>query len=169
MKLGYKQTEVGIIPEEWDCDTLGERSFVTKLAGFEYTLHFDYSKSGPIIAVRALNIKDGKLDLTEVHTIPKSTSNKLPRSRLVKGDLVMSYVGTLGRVAVIQEDDKFHLAPNVAKISVDRSKFSPEFLGQYLNAFQGQKAILEAAASTTQAALSMANLRVCPEESSWIA
>jgi type I restriction enzyme S subunit len=162
VKPGYKQTEVGVIPEGWHCERLGDRSFVTKLAGFEYTLHFDYSKSGPIVAVRALNIKEGKLDLSEVHTIPKSTSEKLPRSRLSKGDLVMSYVGTLGRVAVIPEDNKFHLAPNVAKISVDKPQFSPEFLGQYLNSFRGQRSILEAAASTTQAALSMGNLRLIP-------
>jgi len=156
---GYKQTEVGVIPEDWDSSKIGDFSFVTKLAGFEYTLHFDYSKSGPVIAVRALNIKNGTLDLKEVHTIPRKTSDDLPRSKLVKGDLVISYVGTLGRVAMIPEDDKFHLAPNVAKICVDKARVAPEFLAQFLNSFTGQKLIFDAAASTTQAALSMGNLR----------
>ena len=159
LKSGYKQTEVGIIPEDWEASKIGELAFVTKLAGFEYTLHFDYSKSGPVIAVRALNIKNGTLDLTEVHTIPRKTSNDLPRSKLVKGDLVISYVGTLGRVAMIPEDNKFHLAPNVAKICVDQGQVAPEFLAQFLNSFIGQKLIFDAAASTTQAALSMGNLR----------
>ena len=53
---GYKQTEVGVIPEKWETSKIGDYAFVTKLAGFEYTLYFDYSKSGPIIAIRALNI-----------------------------------------------------------------------------------------------------------------
>ena len=159
MKPGYKQTEVGGIPEEWESSKIGDFSFVTKLAGFEYTIHFDYSKSGPVIAVRALNIKNGTLDLTEVHTIPRKTSDDLPRSKLVKGDLVISYVGTLGRVAMIPEDEKFHLAPNVAKICVDKDRVAPEFLAQFLNSFNGQKLIFDAAASTTQAALSMGNLR----------
>ena len=159
VKPGYKQTEVGGIPEEWESSKIGDFSFVTKLAGFEYTIHFDYSKSGPVIAVRALNIKNGTLDLTEVHTIPRKTSDDLPRSKLVKGDLVISYVGTLGRVAMIPEDEKFHLAPNVAKICVDKDRVAPEFLAQFLNSFNGQKLIFDAAASTTQAALSMGNLR----------
>ena len=159
VRPGYKQTEVGVIPEEWQSSKLGDFAFVTKLAGFEYTLYFDYSQSGAIIAIRVLNIKDGTLDLEDVHTIPKKTSDTLPRSKLAKGDLVISYVGTLGRVAVIPEDDKFHLAPNVAKISVAKKLIAPEFLVQYLNSFRGQRLISEAAASTTQAALSMGNLR----------
>jgi type I restriction enzyme S subunit len=104
VRPGYKQTEVGIIPLDWDSAKIGDYVFVTKLAGFEYTLHFDYATSGPIIAIRALNIKGGALNLEDVHTIPKETSDALPRSKLKRGDLVMSYVGTLGRAAVIPED-----------------------------------------------------------------
>lgn len=159
IKRGYKHSEVGEIPEDWESSKIGDYAFVTKLAGFEYTLYFDYSKSGPIIAIRALNIKDGTLKLDDIHTIPKETSDSLPRSKLKKGDLVMSYVGTLGRVAIIPEDDMFHLAPNVAKLSTNREIISPVFLSQFLNSYQGQKNIFDAAASTTQAALSMSNLR----------
>jgi len=73
--------------------------------------------------------------------------------------LALSYVGTLGQVAIIPEDDKYHLAPNVAKISVDRNKVNPFYLNQFLNSRKGQCEILKLAASTTQAALSMKNLR----------
>jgi type I restriction enzyme, S subunit len=147
------------IPSDWGWSAIGDQAFVTKLAGFEYTLHFDYTKSGPIIAIRAMNIQKGTLDLAEVHTIPRETSEALPRSKLEKGDLVISYVGTLGRVAVIPEDNKFHLAPNVAKLSVNLKAVSPEYLCQFLNGATGQKLIHDAAASTTQAALSMRSLR----------
>ncbi len=144
---------------KWKVKKLGKISFVTKLAGFEYTIHFDYSKSGEIIAIRALNIKNGQLNLNDIHTMPKHTSDLLKRSKLFKGDLALSYVGTLGQVAIIPEDDKYHLAPNVAKISVDRNKVNPFYLNQFLNSRKGQCEILKLAASTTQAALSMKNLR----------
>jgi type I restriction enzyme S subunit len=144
---------------DWVVKRLGEFSAVTKLAGFEYTLHFDYSIGGEVIAIRALNLKKGKLDLSDVHTIPKSTSDLLKRSKLYKGDLVISYVGTLGQIAVIPEDDKYHLAPNVAKVTVDKSIVDPFFLNQFFSSSKGQENILKLAASTTQAALSMRNLR----------
>lgn len=71
LKPGYKQTEVGLVPEDWSSPKIGDCAFVTKLAGFEYSLHFDYSKTGSVTAIRALNIQDGALNLDEVHTIPK--------------------------------------------------------------------------------------------------
>ena len=155
----YKESKLGWIPKEWEVEKIGNFAFVTKLAGFEYTLYFDYSKSGPIIAVRALNIKQGKLELANVHTIPKETSDILPRSQLKNGDLVISYVGTVGEVAVIPEDNKFHLAPNVAKITVEKKEINPFYMNQFLNADIGQNEIIKMVSSTTQAALSMQNLR----------
>lgn len=147
------------VPEEWEVEPLGINAFVTKLAGFEYTLHFDYSIGGEIICVRALNLKNGELELTDIHTMPRTTSDFLLRSKLYYGDLVMSYVGTVGEMAVIDEDNKYHLAPNVAKISVKRSKINPWFLKEYLFSYIGKKEIENQTASTTQAAMSMSNLR----------
>lgn len=155
----YKESKLGWIPKEWKAEKIGDFAFVTKLAGFEYTMYFDYSKSGPIIAVRALNIKQGKLDLTNIHTIPKETSELLTRSQLKNGDLVISYVGTVGEVAVIMEDNKYHLAPNVAKITVEKNEIDPFYLNQFLNSNIGQNEIIKMVSSTTQAALSMQNLR----------
>ncbi len=159
LKKGYKQTEIGIIPKDWKASRIGDYAFVTKLAGFEYTLHFDYRIKGEVIALRALNIKNGKLNLKDVQSIPRETSDYLKRSKLNKGDLVVSYVGTVGEMAVIPENDKFHLAPNVAKIDVDRNKIDPFYLNQYYNSVSGKSEILKLVASTTQSALSMENLR----------
>lgn len=157
------------VPEEWEVVELGEYSFVTKLAGFEYTLHIDYSIGGEIIAIRGLNLKHGELDLRDIQTIPKATSDYLKRSNLHKGDLVISYVGTVGEMAVIDEDNKYHLAPNVAKISVKRNRVNPWFLKEYLFSHAGKQEIANQTASTTQAALSMGNLRklkiILPEKS----
>ena len=156
----YKQTELGLIPNDWDIVLLGNYSFITKLAGFEYTMYFDYSKTGSIIAIRALNIKNGRLELSDIHTIPHITSNLLSRSKLYKGDLVISYVGTLGEIAVIPEDNRYHLAPNVAKISVNKDYIEPFFLNELFSYQIQQREIFRLAASTTQSALSMQNLRL---------
>ena len=148
----------GNLPSSWESSTIGDLCFITKLAGYEYTEHFNYSVGGEIIAVRALNIKNGKLDITNIHTIPRDVSDSLPRSKLFAGDLVMGYVGTIGDVALIQENNRFHLAPNVAKISPGE-KILPEFLLHLMlsERFQFELDIL--ATKTSQPALSMGNLR----------
>ena len=46
--------------------TLGDVATVTKLAGFEFTKYVNYSDEGKIRALRGLNVKNEKLDLTDV-------------------------------------------------------------------------------------------------------
>ena len=56
----------------WEKRFLGEIADITKLAGFEFTKHVIYSDSGKIIGLRAINIKNNRLDLAEVHYLDKS-------------------------------------------------------------------------------------------------
>jgi hypothetical protein len=62
--------------------TLGDIATVTKLAGFEFTKYMTYSDEGSIIALRGLNVKNGKLDLRDVKYIDRSDLSKLTRSKL---------------------------------------------------------------------------------------
>ncbi len=110
---------------------LGDVGDVTKLAGFEFTSHVKYRDEGEIIALRGLNVKEGKLDLSSVKYIDGSNFEKLNRSKLQKGDMLLTYVGTIGQVAVIDEDDRFYLAPNVARIRFDTKVINPEFMRFY--------------------------------------
>ena len=79
-------------------------AFVTKLAGYEYTKFFKYVDDGEIIALRALNVREGNLDLTQLKRISREVSNALPRSKLIKGDILFTYVGAnIGQFALINE------------------------------------------------------------------
>lgn len=92
---------------------------VTKLAGYEYTKHIKYLDNGEIIAIRALNVKEGFLDLSTVKRIERTVSDSLPRSKLYKDEIVLTYTGSkYGDIARIEKNDKYHLAPNVAKVTI---------------------------------------------------
>lgn len=159
IKPGYKRTEVGVIPEDWEVVRLGMFSEITKLAGFEYTNHFNsYKDGGDVIVVRGTNIAHNQLDLTDVKTIPRSTSEKLPRSKLNKDDLVFAYVGTIGPVFLIDENDIYHLGPNTAKITCN-SAIEPKFVFCYFTSNLIQKEINERISTGAQPSLSMAKIR----------
>ncbi len=105
---------------EWEEVSLGDRSDISKLAGFEYSKYFNsYLDGGEIIVVRGTNITNNKFDFSDIKTIPRKTSQFLKRSQLNKGDLVFAYVGTIGPICLIEEDNRFHLGPNTARITVD--------------------------------------------------
>ena len=111
--------------------TLGDVAVVTKLAGFEFTKYVRYADSGKIIALRGLNVKNGKLDLTDVKYIDNSDFPKLTRSKLHIGDMLFTYVGTIGQVALIDKEEKYYLAPNVALIRSVDDRLSPQYMRYY--------------------------------------
>lgn len=115
---------------------LGQIATVTKLAGFEFTKYVSYSDSGKVIALRGLNVKNGHLDLKDVKYIDNSDLSKLTRSKLHIGDMLFTYVGTIGQVALVNEEDRFYLAPNVALIRTTTDKLMPKFMSYYFQSSQ---------------------------------
>lgn len=108
---------------------LGEIAEITKLAGFEFTKYINYNDTGEIIALRALNLRNGRLDLTNIKRIDRNVSESLLRSKLYINDILLTYTGNgYGDCAIIEEDDKYHLAPNICKITPDVNKVNPYYL-----------------------------------------
>ena len=110
---------------EWK--SIGMIGDVTKLAGFEFTRYVTYVETGKIIALRGLNVK-GKIDLTDVKYLDGSDLTKLERSKLYKDDMLFTYVGTVGQVALVDCNDKYYLAPNVARIRFDKDVVDPAYI-----------------------------------------
>lgn len=143
----------------WEQRKLGDIADVTKLAGYEFTEHVVYSDEGNIIALRGLNIKNGQLDLDDVKYIDGSNFSKLNRSKLYIDDIIFTYVGTVGEVAIIKENDKFYLAPNVSRIRV-QSEDSPKFISHYMRTENFYRHVISPLiATSSQPALSMENIR----------
>ena len=144
---------------EWEEHLLGNISDVTKLAGFEFTKYVTYEDNGNIIAIRGLNCKNGSLDLRDVKYIDNSDFSKLSRSKLYTGDILYTYVGTVGEVAVVDKNDKYYLAPNVSRIRLSKD-YNSDFIKQLLGSkkFYNQ-IVFPLIATSSQPALSMENLR----------
>ena len=138
---------------------LDEIAEVTKLAGFEFTKYMKYVDDGEIIAIRALNIKNGRLVLDDVKRIAKDVSEELPRSQLHKYDIVLSYTGTIGESAQIMDEGKFHLAPNVAKVVPNSNVIDPKYLFQYIRGREFKQQMFNYAHGSTQPTIPMATIR----------
>ena len=143
----------------WEIKKVGDIAFVTKLAGFEYTQYINYQDEGEVVVVKGLNVKEKKLKLDNVSYIDKETSDLLPRSQLKKNDLVMTYVGiNIGDVALVDGKNRYHLAPNVAKISLlKESNINPVFMVNLL--YMSRILFSSGATSTAKQALNMGRIR----------
>lgn len=146
----------------WAKKQIGDIALVTKLAGFEYSKHINYQESGEVIMVKALNVKNKKIKLDNVSYIDKKTSDLLPRSKLKKDDIVLTYIGiNIGESAIVDDENLYHLAPNVAKISiVDSKKHNALFLLELL--LKSKPYLLKGVTNTAKAALNMGEIRKIP-------
>lgn len=142
---------------------LGELADVTKLAGFEFTKYIKYNNYGEIIALRALNLRHGELDLTDIKRIDRSVSERLPRSKLYINDILLTYTGNgYGDCAIIEENDKYHLAPNICKIAPNVEKVVPYYLYSYIRTNEFYKIMSSHMTGSSQPTIPMKTIRMLP-------
>ena len=81
------------------------------------------------------NIVDGHIQITqEDRVISKDTFDKINRRTMLdKGDVVVSTVGTIGKVAIIKENPTFEFQRSVGIIKCNSTLLLPEYLMYYLN------------------------------------
>ena len=145
---------------EWKEVKLGDVAIVTKLAGFEFTKYIKYTDSGEIIAIRALNVKNGTFDLSYVKRINKKVSDSLTRSKLYKDEIVLTYTGAkFGEVAIVKHNDRYHLAPNVAKVSAGR-ECNPYFLYSFFRGDYFRQQLKNYSGGSSQPTIPMTAIRL---------
>lgn len=98
LREGYKQTEVGVIPEDWEVTTVGDEFSIQlgKMLDSEKNVGVPRSYLGN----RA--VQWGKIDITNIGEIRMSPSD-LQRYRLRNGDLLVCEGGEIGRAAIWKE------------------------------------------------------------------
>ncbi|VXC54648.1 Type I restriction-modification system, specificity subunit S [Pseudomonas sp. 8BK] len=116
VKPGYKQTEAGVIPEDWDAKVIGHD--IDLLTGFPFPSS-GYSDSG-IRLLRGSNVKRGKTVWTDdITQYWPSVTPEISRYELRDGDLVIAMDGSLvGRSSaqLTSEDLPALLLQRVARI-----------------------------------------------------
>jgi len=95
VRPGYKLTEVGVIPEEWEVSTVG-REFSVQL-GKMLDSKRNVGVEKPYLGNRA--VQWDRIDIVDLPTVPMSSSD-LDKFRLRKGDLLVCEGGEVGRAAI---------------------------------------------------------------------
>ena len=100
-KPEFKQTELGLIPSDWELRKLGDLASF-KTGPFGSALHrSDYVDDG-IPVVNPMQIIDGRIVPTSTMAISEEAARKLADFRLSAGDIVIGRRGDMGRCAVVR-------------------------------------------------------------------
>jgi len=101
LKPGYKQTEVGVIPEDWEVKRLGEfASLVT--SGSRGWAAF-YAESGALF-IRSQNVRDGHLSFEDTQYVQPPKGAEGNRTKINLHDLLITITGnSVGNVALVEQ------------------------------------------------------------------
>jgi type I restriction enzyme S subunit len=100
LKPRYKQTEVGVIPEDWEVAPLGKRA-TFKTGPFGSALHQSDYVDGGVPVINPMQIVDGKLFPTAAMSISEAAARRLSDFRLSEGNIVIGRRGEMGRCAFV--------------------------------------------------------------------
>lgn len=150
-------------PESWTWSQLGCFSFVTKLAGFEYTKFVQYTEDGDLPVIKAENAGKQGFKITEFSRVKSASVAELCRSRLRGGDLLMVFVGAgTGNVAMVPDGQEFFLGPNIGMMRIQTELVSSRYVELFLRSPFGKALAVAPMKAVAQPSLSMATIRQIP-------
>ncbi|MBD1903364.1 restriction endonuclease subunit S [Trichocoleus sp. DQ-A3] len=154
----FKDSAVGRIPKDWDVRPLRD------LTDSPDSITYGVLKPGEYIpdGIPLLQIQDvihGNIEPSKLHRISKKLDAQYARTRLYGGEIVMSLVGTIGKIAQIPGSMAgANLHRNLARIPISRGN-SSRFVFHYLQSQTVQEAIAATTFGSTQSLLNLTDLR----------
>jgi len=160
VKPGYKLTDVGVIPEDWELRSIHEFSAI-KTGPFGTLLKAsEYSESDGVPLISVGEIRQGFLKITD-HTprISEAITRRLPQYVLRKGDIVFGRKGGVDRSALIEQlQDGWFLGSDGISIRPIQD-CNREYVALQLQSARVQGWLLHNAIGTTMPSLNQEILR----------
>ena len=155
VREGYKMTELGEIPSEWEVKKLKELLDVLK----DGTHNPPKRTEEGIPLLSAENIFNGKINygINEKCISEEDYELMHKNYNIEKDDILMTIVGTIGRVAVVKDNKKFTVQRSVAILRSNK-KVNNLFLTQFLSSTICKKELDRKSNSTAQAGLYLGEL-----------
>lgn len=108
VRAGYKRTEVGVLPEDWNVETLTEiGQIIDGDRGANYPGAGEFTDGGYCLFLSADNVTKSGFKFERCQFISGDKDKKLRKGRLVRGDVVLTTRGTVGNFAYYSEGVPF--------------------------------------------------------------
>ena len=153
VRQGYKLTDVGVVPAEWEITEVG--ALCSAVLDCHHSTPI-WTKSGTVV-IRNQNIRNGKLDLSDPSfTDEKHFIERTRRAIPTFGDLVITREAPMGLVCMIPNGLRCCLGQRMVLLRVDRDAADTQYLLYALMSETIQRAISVAGGTGS----TVSNLRI---------
>ena len=98
----FKQTEIGLIPEEWKVFSVGKDCIVKARIGWQGLTTSEYLETGEYALITSTDIIDGSIDWKTCHFVSKFRYEQDVKIQVQEDDILISKDGTIGKVGIVR-------------------------------------------------------------------
>ncbi len=155
---GYKQTEVGVIPEDWGTAPLGSLT-VMMTNGFvgTATSHYANNDNG-ILYIQGYNVEENSFDFHGIKYVTEDFHRAHMKSCLRSGDLLTVQTGDVGLTTIVPESLAGSNCHALIISRFDQTNVSPAFISFYLNSKPGRSRLRLIETGTTMKHLNVGDV-----------
>ena len=121
-QTGYKASELGMIPQDWDVEELGA---VAKVEMCRRIFKNETLNVGDIPFYK-IGTFGGEADAYISRQLFEEYKSKYPYPKI--GDVLISAAGTIGRVVVFDGEEAYYQDSNIVWLNINKAKISNSFL-----------------------------------------
>lgn len=141
LRQGYKQSDVGAIPEDWTLKKIGDLSpFIT--SGSRGWARYYSDRGSLFIRITNLSRESIYLDLEDLRFVNLQTSDsEASRTQLQDGDVLISITADIGIVGYVSPkvDKPAYINQHIALVRFDPGQSSPKFISYFLASSNPQR------------------------------
>jgi type I restriction enzyme S subunit len=155
---GYKQTEVGLIPEDWQTPTLGS---VTSLMtnGFVGTATTHYTSEGMgVLYIQGYNVEENAFNFHGIKFVTLDFHHAHLKSCLRANDLLTVQTGDIGLTTIVPESLAGSNCHALIISRFDPKRVCPAFVSRYLNSKPGRARLALIQTGTTMKHLNVSDM-----------
>jgi type I restriction enzyme S subunit len=157
-RLAYKQTEVGLIPEDWNAEKLGVHA-TFRTGPFGSALHQSDYVYGGIPVINPMQIADGRIVPTPSMAISEEAARKLSDFRVAENEVLIGRRGEMGRCAVVLPEQRGWLCGTGSMIIRSKASLDARFAQRILSSPPVIAEIESTSVGTTMINLNQGTLR----------
>ncbi|MCQ6962978.1 restriction endonuclease subunit S [Methanolobus chelungpuianus] len=155
---GYKQTEMGVIPEDWQTPTLGSLT-VLMTNGFVGTATTHYaSNDNGILYIQGYNVEENSFNFHGIKFVTEDFHNAHMKSCLKGGDLLTVQTGDVGLTTIVPESLAGSNCHALIISRFDKRKSFSAFISYYLNSKPGRSRLKLIETGTTMKHLNVGDM-----------
>jgi len=149
IRKGYKQTEIGIIPQDWEVKSILNNSTLKARIGWQGLTVAEYLDNGEFYLVTGTDFDNGKIKWETCHYVNKDRYIQDKNIQVKVGDVLITKDGTIGKVAYINLPIDATLNGGVFVVRPKGNEYYPQYLFYIFNSTYFKDFLNKLAAGST--------------------